>query len=210
MIRGELRGGGRHLRWHLRAATIGCPAAAAEHGDGPHYDQLRCVHQPPAGLSCREARPVAVLRRSTSSSSPWSSRKVRSRCSNAAPEPLTMHGSLPACATRVPGSLRRATTSTTRGDEWPRRRPLLGGAPAPPRLEPDRPPDAHAPGPHRGPPSRRRLRSCLQAVHVSQLRGALDGTAGGLTRAVAIGAARGPRLRYCRRARGVCAWRERG
>ena len=29
LIRGEQRGGGRHLRWHLRAATIGCPGRSS-------------------------------------------------------------------------------------------------------------------------------------------------------------------------------------
>ena len=73
--------------------------AAAVHADGPNYGQLRLVHsaQPPAGLSCHEAGPAAVLRRSISSSSPSSSIKVRSRRSNAAPEPLAMPV-LTACA----------------------------------------------------------------------------------------------------------------
>lgn len=43
-IRGEQRGGDRHLRRHLRAASFGCPGRSSRAHRWAHYDQLRRVH----------------------------------------------------------------------------------------------------------------------------------------------------------------------
>ena len=60
-IRGEQRGGGRHLQWHLRAASIGCPGRSSQSTQmGPtlsSYAACTAARRVP----CLEAWPAAVF-----------------------------------------------------------------------------------------------------------------------------------------------------